>query len=252
MEQRVGSTLRAVRVRRGLRQEDVAAAAGVSRSTVSRLERGHLAWFVFGTTVRVAAALDVRLDVVPRWRGGELDRLLNARHSAMHELVAARFAHLPGWQVAPEASFSIYGERGAVDVLGWHAARGMLLVVELKTEIVDVQELLASVDRKRRLAARIGSERGWQCRRALAGAWVLVADGRTNRARLARHVAVLRTAFPTDGRTMAGWLADPREPISALSFMQISHPPNAAQVGSPGRGAHGRRPDRERIRSCED
>ncbi len=87
-----------------------------------------------------------------RWRGGELDRLLNARHSAMHELVAGRFAQLPGWQIVPEASFSIYGERGAVDVLGWHAARGMLLVVELKTEIVDVQDLLASVDRKRRLA----------------------------------------------------------------------------------------------------
>jgi transcriptional regulator with XRE-family HTH domain len=237
MEQRVGSTLRAVRVRRGLRQEDVAAAAGVSTSTVSRLERGHLAWFVFGTSVRVAGALDVRLDVVPRWRGGELDRLLNARHSAMHELLAARFARLPGWQVVPEASFSIYGERGAVDVLGWHAARGMLLVVELKTEIVDVQDLLVSVDRKRRLAARIGADRGWQCRRAVTSAWVVVADGRTNRARLARHTAVLRTTFPTDGRTMAGWLAGPREPISALSFMQISPPPNAKHDPARGCGA---------------
>ncbi len=250
MEQRVGSTLRAVRTRRGLRQEDVAAAAGVSRATVSRLERGHFAWFTFGTTVRVASALDVRLDVVPRWRGGELDRLLNARHSAMHELVAARFADLRGWQVVPEASFSIYGERGAVDVLGWHAARGMLLVVELKTEIVDVQDLLASVDRKRRLAARIGGERGWQCRRALTSAWVVVADGRANRARLARHVAVLRTAFPTDGRTMAGWLADPREPISALSFMPISHPPNAGQGRARGPKARGRALGPEAANSC--
>jgi transcriptional regulator with XRE-family HTH domain len=250
MEQRVGSTLRAVRTRRGLRQEDVAAAASVSRATVSRLERGHLAWFTFGTAVRVAAALDVRLDVVSRWRGGELDRLLNARHSAMHELVAARIARLPAWQVVPEASFSIYGERGAVDVLGWHAARGMLLVVELKTEIVDVQDLLASVDRKRRLAARIGTERGWQCRRALTSAWVVVADNRTNRARLARHVAVLRTAFPTDGRTMAGWLADPREPISALSFMQISHPPNTRHGRAPGHAARGNAAGHGRTGSC--
>lgn len=243
MEQRVGSTLRAVRRRRGLRQVDVAAAAGVSSATVSRLERGHLAWFTFGMTVRVAAALDVRLDVVPRWRGGELDRLLNAGHSAMHERLAERFAGLPAWQVVPEASFSMYGERGAVDILGWHSARGMLLVVELKTEIVDVQDLLASVDRKRRLAARIGAERGWACRRASTSAWVVVADGRTNRARLARHASVLRTAFPTDGRTMAGWLADPRIPLAALSFMQIVQPPNARQAREARPRARGGRAD---------
>jgi hypothetical protein len=108
----------------------------------------------------------VRLDVVPRWRRGELDHLLNAGHSAM----------------------------------------------------------------KRRLAAGIGAERGWACRRASTSAWVVAADGRTNRARLARHAAVLRTACPTDGRTMAGRLADPREPPAALSFMQILHPPNARQA----------------------
>ena len=188
----------------------------------------------FKTTARVAAVLDVRLDVVPRWRGGELDRLLNAGHSAMHEQVARMFGRFPGWQVAPEASFSIWGERGVVDVLAWHAARRMLLVIELKTAIVDVQALISTIDRKRRLAAEIASARGWgtpEAGGAIAemarpgvgtSAWVIVADTRTNRARLAAHVSVLRAAFPADGRTMRGWIPDPRRPAAALSFLQIT------------------------------
>ncbi len=204
-----------------MRQSDVAKSADVSRATVSRIERGDWEPLPFGVVARVAARLDIRLDVLPRWRGGELDRLLNAGHSAMHEHVARMFEQRPAWEVVPEASFSFYGERGAVDVLAWHAARRMLLVVELKTSIVDVQDLLVTVDRKRRLAERIGAEHGWRTRGAGTSAWVAVAGTRTNRARLAAHEAVLRRAFPVDGRTVASWLGDPAAPIAALSFLQI-------------------------------
>jgi len=187
------------------------------------------------TAARVASELDVRLDVVARWRGGELDRLLNAGHSAMHEQVAGTLGRLPGWQIAPEVSFSIWGERGVIDVLAWHAGRRVLLVIELKTAIVDVQDLISTVDRKRRLAAEIASARGWgtpasgraasaDTKGPAAGtsAWVIVADTRTNRARLSAHVSVLRAAFPADGRTMRAWVADPRQPVAALSFLQIT------------------------------
>ena len=227
MEQRVGAAIRAVRRRRGLRQSDLARVAGVSPSTVSRIERGHLASCTFLTADRVVSTLDIRLDLVPRWRGGELDRLLNAGHSAMHELIARRLSAVPGWRFAPEASFSVYGERGVIDVLAWHEVRRALLVVELKTAIVDVQDLLATMDRRRRLAVRIGKERGWATNGATTSAWVVIADTRTNRARLAAHSAVLRAAFPSDGRTIHGWLADPRAPLAALSFMQIVRPENA-------------------------
>jgi transcriptional regulator with XRE-family HTH domain len=232
MDRRVGAVLRAVRRRRRLRQSDVARTAGVAASTVSRLERGHLDACTFGTASRVAAALDVRLDVVPRWRGGELDRLLNAGHSAMHEQVARLFASMPAWRFVPEASFSVYGERGAIDVLAWHEARRMLLVVELKTEIVDVQALVGSVDRKRRLATTVGVQRGWAVRNARTSAWVVVADTRTNRARLAAHVALLRAVFPLDGRTIRRWLPDPLVPVGALSFLQIDRTGHAMSVAN--------------------
>ena len=58
-------------------------------------------------------------------------------------------------------SFSIGRERGVIDSLAVHAASRASLVIELKTEIVDVNELIATFDRKARLAQRIATERGW-------------------------------------------------------------------------------------------
>ena len=40
---------------------------------------------------RISAALDIKVDLVARWRAGDLDRLLNSRHSALHEQVARMF-----------------------------------------------------------------------------------------------------------------------------------------------------------------
>src|SRR2546423_1109916 len=189
----MGSVIRLLRRRKGWRQQDLAVAAGASKSAVGRLERGHVDSSTIEQMRRIAAALDVRIDLVPRWRGGELDRLLNAGHSAMHESVARSVHRVGGWRLVPEVSFSIFGERGVIDILAWHAATSALLVIELKTAIVDVQELIGTMDRKVRLAPRIAAERGWQAR--TVSALVLVADGRTNRRRLADHRTVLRAAY---------------------------------------------------------
>jgi transcriptional regulator with XRE-family HTH domain len=205
---RVGAVLRAVRIRRRLRQADVGDAAGVSDSLVSRLEHGRFDNVSIETVRKVLAVLDIRLDLVPRWHGGDLDRLLNARHSALHEDVARWLAdRYPGWVVAPEVSFSIYGERGVIDILAWHPARRALLVIELKTDIVDVNELLGTLDRKRRLAKQIARERGWPAE--LVGSVLIVAAGRTNRRRLEAHEAALRNSLPDDGRRLRAWLSDP-------------------------------------------
>ncbi|HEX5825378.1 MAG TPA: helix-turn-helix domain-containing protein [Candidatus Limnocylindrales bacterium] len=207
-DQRVGSTLRAVRMRRRWRQLDLASAAGVSASLVSRLEHGRIDRIPVGTVRRVLAILDIRLDLVVRWHGGDLDRLLNARHSALHEELARWLAdRYPEWVVAPEVSFSIYGERGVIDMLAWHPACRALLIVELKTDIVDINALLGTHDRRRRLAGRIAEERGWPAE--IIGSVLIVANSRTNRRRLAAHDAVLRNSLPDDGRRLRAWLDDP-------------------------------------------
>lgn len=226
-DQRVGSALRKVRHRRGWRQHDLAEAIGVHRSMVSRVERGHLGDHTLDLVRQMAAALDVRLDLVPRWRGGDLDRLLNAGHARLHEELARHFADLPGWRALPEVSFSSFGERGIVDILAWHAGRRAVLVVEIKTDIADVNELMGTLDRKRRLARSIAQEHGWDP--AIVGCWVVVAESSTNRRRVEVHGAVLRAAFPLDGRAIPGWLREPAVSMAGLSFWSGAHSPHASR-----------------------
>jgi hypothetical protein len=87
--------------------------------------------------------------------------LLNARHSGLHELVARHLAGLPEWVAQPEVSFAFYADRGVIDILAWHPGRRALLVIELKTDIADVNELVGTVDKKGRQAIEIAIERGW-------------------------------------------------------------------------------------------
>ena len=215
-DMRLGRSLRAVRIRKGLRQGDVARRAGISQNAVSRAERGLIGGMTLERIRAIGTAVGVLIDLQPRWRGGELDRLLGARHSALHEAVAARFAALPGWTTVPEVTFSEYGERGAIDVLAWHAPTRTLLVIELKTELVDVQEMLGTLDRKRRLARKVAADRGWDA--VAVAVWVILSEHRTSRRRVEEHYTVLRAALPADGRTMNAWLLAPRGPVAALSF----------------------------------
>jgi transcriptional regulator with XRE-family HTH domain len=216
-DQRFGSAIRSVRIRRGWRQIDLAGKSGVSKSAISRLERGDIGPQAVASIRAVATALEIRVDLTARWRAGDLDRLVNARHSALHESVARWFrsAH-PAWILAPEVTFAIYGDRGIIDMLGWHAGRRAVLIIELKTDIADVNELLGTLDRKRRLGRKVAEERGLKPR--TVSAWLIVADGRTNRRRLDAHVAMVRGALPDDGPAIRRWLRDPVDVVGAMSF----------------------------------
>ncbi len=212
----LGAVIRAVRKKRGLRQEDLARLSGVSHATISLVERGHCEKLSLRTVRRIAAALDVRAEWLARWRGGELDRLLSRRHSALAESFAAFLLSQPDWTVEAEVSFSIYGERGVIDQLAWHEATACLLVVELKTALVDFNEMLGTLDRKRRLARTIAAERGW--RPALVSVWLIVADTHTNRRRVRDHRVILGSRLPCDGRQLRSFLLQPASARSGLAF----------------------------------
>lgn len=220
-DRRVGRGLKTIRLRLGRTQDEVGIASGTSRFIVGRIERGRLERVPVGTVRAVAAALDADLGLVLRWRGGELGRVVNARHAAMHEALAGRFASLPGWTYEPEVSFSEWGERGVIDGLAWHAATRSLLMIELKTELVDVNDLMATMDRRLRLAPEIVRDRGWTPR-AVSG-WVVIADGRTNRRAVARHATTLRAKLPDDGHAVRRWLRAPSGSVRALGFLSIEH-----------------------------
>ena len=212
-----------------MRQVDLAVAAGVSASTISRIERGHLASFSVSTLRAIGAILELRLTVELRGRGGELDRMLSAGHSRLHEsVVRALSRDFGAWSFHPELSFSIWGERGVIDLVMWHAAERALLLVELKTELVDVNELLGTVDRRRRLARAIADERGWQP--ASVSTWIVLAASRTNERRIAAHRTMLDLSSPASGREMRAWLRRPSGSIHGLSLWHTDL--------APGRGSH--------------
>jgi transcriptional regulator with XRE-family HTH domain len=240
-----GARVRAVPVRLGLRQRDVAARAGVSDVTVSRIERGHLEVLSLRTLRAVANVLEIRVDLVPRWRGGDLERLVSGRHAALAEMVI-RGLEADAWAVRPEVSFAVYGERGVIDLLAWHAATRILLVIELKTEIVDVGELLATLDRKVRLAGSVAKQFGWAPR--MVGSCVGVADTSTNRRRVKGFEATFLAAFPSRGRTVGRWLRMPDGALRGLLFVSDRHARTTrhemgarkrVRVGSPARGTLG-------------
>ena len=218
---RFGAAVRAARLRRAWRQVDLAKRAGVSQTVVSRIERGRIPEMTLGTLRQVAAALEFRLELLPRGQGAELDRLLSARHSALHESIARALARdFPDWVMASEVSFSIWGERGVIDLLLWHPEQRALLIIEFKTALVDVGELLATMDRRRRLAANIVEQRGWRPR--IVSTWVILAASRTNARRIAEHRTVLRTAFPAGAREIRRWLREPVGSVAALSLARES------------------------------
>ena len=231
----LGASIRAVRIRHGLRQQDLARSAGVSRTTVSLVERGHWQRLSIETVRLIAAAVDVRVELVARWRGGDLDRLLSRRHSMLAERLAAKLLSHQGWIVQAEVSFAVYGERGIVDQLAWHEATAHLLVVELKTAFVDMNETLGTLDRKVRLARSIAATRGWQPK--MVSVWLVVSDTRTNRRHAAEHANLLRSRFELDGRQLGAFLRDPTVPTTGLAFMPDANPGNTKPTRRPARSS---------------
>jgi transcriptional regulator with XRE-family HTH domain len=224
----VGRRVRALRQYRGWRQADLAARSGESRDVVSRLERGRIDDMPVRRVAAIARALDADLVVSLRWRGGELDRVLDEGHAALLGRVG-NLLRSCGWITQSEVTYSVYGERGSIDLLAWHPATRTLLVIEVKTELTSVEATLRKHDEKVRLAARIAHERfGW---RAASTARLLVLPNlSTARRRVERHEAVLATAYPVRGDGLRTWLRQPARgdgaarPVSGLLFVSLAHP----------------------------
>ena len=212
-DQRIGRTILVLRQRRGWRQVDLASAAGVSQSTVSDIERGRIGRYTLDTTRRVLGALHGSASLDVMWGGrGDLDRLLDADHAQLVRAWADRHVRA-GWEVWSEASYSVYGERGRIDLLSYHAPTGTLEVAECKSGIWNVQDLLGGIDVKMRLAPRIAAERGWQARRVVAA--LVVAEGRTARRRVEEHESLFRH-LDVRGRSALAFVRDPQRPVGGL------------------------------------
>ena len=232
---RVGRALRLLRQRRGMTQLQLARAAGISQALVSLIERGHLGSVSVRVLRRVFAVLDARCDVGVSWRGGALDRLLDEAHA---NLVLHRAAthHDAGWTVAVEATYSVYGERGSIDVFAACAAARAVTVEEVKSDLTSLELLGRKTDEKVRLVrARLCRERFGFDPIAI-GRILVLPDTSTARRQVRRLAPALDTMFPSRAFDIRRWLAEPVGDIGGILF-----------VAETNRGS-GRRDQRGRMR----
>ena len=215
---RLHSTLR---VRLRLRQQDVAAAAGLNRGRVTKLEAGQIDELKVGEVRSCFDALGARLDLVAAYRGAQQDRLLDELHAAILGAVVA-ILRSDGWEVRIEVSFAIGGERGSIDVVAWKADETALLVVEVKSELPGIDPLLRPLDVKVRLAARVVGEFGWQP--LSVSRIVVLPEDSSCRRQVERHGPVLDQALSARSREVRAWLRRPVGVLAGLWFLSIALP----------------------------
>lgn len=228
---RVGRLIRSLRRRLGWRQSDLAVRADLSQQEISLLERGHLQGVPLRTLRAALRALDASVAYDVRWRAGAIDRLLDERHARLQALVM-RWVPAPEWQSAAEVTYSVYGERGSIDVLAWRQDAAAAVVFEVKSELTSVEATLRKHDEKTRLAPRLVRDRvGWTPRSL--GRVLVLPESRTARRHLARAAAVLDATYPLRSHGLRAWV---RTPIGSVGGVLILTDTNDR---SPRRGSSG-------------
>jgi hypothetical protein len=217
--ERLGRLHRLIRHRAGMTQEELSRRAGVARWKIPLLEAGRAAELRPGEVERCFVALGGRLDIRGWYNGAAADRPLDEVHAlvggSLHRLLVTG-----GWLVQLEVTFSEYGERGSIDVLGWHPVARGLLVGEVKSEIGSVEGTLRPFDAKCRLAAKIAGKRfGWQP--VMIGRMLVLPDERTVRRTVERHADVPYGALPARSRALRQWVAAPSDDMAGIWFLTI-------------------------------
>jgi transcriptional regulator with XRE-family HTH domain len=216
---RIGRVLRAIRLDQHLTQQVVADRAGLSQSVYSRSESGDLAGMTIRSLEQIVEALGAALSIDVRYRGGAGDRLADAAHAALVDYPVGVLPDL-GWKIELEFGFNVFGERGSVDILGWHASTATLLIIEVKSRFTDLQAMLLSLARKIRLVPELTRDQlGWDADHV---ARVVVATGTTaNRSIVQRHAAIFDTALPARSVAVRTWL---RAPIGSIAGFWLVSP----------------------------
>jgi len=225
---RVGLSIRALRRRRRWTQAELGRRCGLSASEISRVERGAARRVPIRLLERILEALGARLHVRVLWQGEELDRLLDRDHARIVEAVVGILSPA-GWLTVPETTFHIAGERGSIDILGWHETTRTLLVLEVKSVVPDIQATLGGVDRKARLAPALARDRGWDVRNV--GRVLVLPDDRTSRRRVHAFAGTFDRALPARTVAVKRWLAKPTETIAGVWFLSDLPATQARQRG---------------------
>ena len=183
---------RDTRVMLDITQAELAAAVGVSRAHIASIESGRanpsldLAWAIadrLGIDLQLAASAPL---VVDRRRSD----LVHARCAGYVE----RRMHGSGWLVAREVEVMLGRSHGWIDLLAFHPTSRLLVIVEIKTRIVDIGAVERQIAWYEREALDVARRLGWRPRRT--SAWLLLLASDEVEAALSIHRELLRRSFP--------------------------------------------------------
>jgi len=185
---------------------------------VSLTERGHFGSVALRTLRRVFEVVDSRLELLVSWRGGGLDRLLDEAHLALVSRRASTLSGM-GWIVALEATYSVYGERGSIDVFAASAKDRAVLVEEIKSDLTSIEELGRKTDEKVRLARQRLCRERFGFDPVAVGRVLVLPDTDATRQKVARLAPTLDVLFPARTREVRAWLRKPVGDISGIVFV---------------------------------
>ena len=234
-DEQIGRFVRRLRHRRGWRQVDVSQRARRPRSALVDLEAGRIGRLAVDAIRDFVEALGGRLTIEATSGASDPRLLIDAGHAFLQEHWKRRLERW-GWLVRAEVSFNRYGDRGRIDLMAFHPATGILLVIEIKTVLWDIQALLGSLDIRVRVAPLVARQLGWQPRVVVP---VIVFGAATTVRRRLQHHAALFAPFELRGREAISWLRNPtKPPTGAIILTKL---PDVAM-------GDGRRAGRRRVR----
>ena len=158
----VAATVLRLRTASRWTQRQLGHRADVAQSEVSDVEHARLPDLPFGTAVRLLAALGARTTLTiqsPFIASPRTQR--DAAHARLTAFVARRLAAC-GWLVRTEVEIVTPRARGWIDILAFHPGTRRLLVIECKTELLDVGAIERQLGWYEREAPAIASRLGWR------------------------------------------------------------------------------------------
>lgn len=193
----IGRAVREGRLAIGWSQKELSRAAGLSTGMVAAVELGSVNVTV-DTSGRLLSmlglAVELRIDTPfadPRPR--------DAGHARSVAHVQRRL-EAAGWLVQREVEVVHARSHGWIDVLAFQPATGILLVIEVKTEIHDLGRIERTLGWYGREAWPAARRLGWRLR--IARPWLLVLATEVNEERIRDNRALLAQSFPSRGLTM--------------------------------------------------
>lgn len=220
-----GVQIRSIRVAVGIGQRAVGARINRSQGYVSLVERGRVAGLSIAEADVIARSLGATLVLgveAPVLLGGARQR--DAAHARCVAYVARRLA-AAGWIVRREVAIGTRERPGWIDILAFNPEARVLLVIEVKTDLVDIGGLERQLDWYEREARNRSRDLGWEPSRIMATALVLATAA--NDERIRANSISLRQVFPLRWRDLmsvirgaqpngSGWglaMIDPRSRV---------------------------------------